>query len=694
MHFTFAYPFIGILASILLAGISAYFLYKSNPLKLPKPWMVYAVMGIRFISLFIVCFLLLGPMIKWVSQRKEKPILAIAIDNSASMVQANDSNFVKNELSKQIETLKSELKENYTVESYTIGASAEKNKALNFSEKSTNLSDALLQISNEHYNLNHSATLLISDGIYNQGSNPAYALEKGTAPVYTIALGDSTQHKDALIGKARFNPTIFVGNDFEIEIDCKAFYCNNEALQITLSEGNETLQRGIILAKGNNYFGTQKFLLTNAKEGIHNYQIRIKPLFKENNLINNNISIQVNVLKSKQKIVLLYQTPHPDISAITRSIEANVNYELQSFLFSEYQEQSSNEASLFILHQLPGINGEACKLIEKLQQKNIPVFYILGKQTGLNYLNANGTLRITGPRQNYNEAQAWLNQQFNLFQLEEKLSNTLQKFAPLITPFGNYQIPSNANTLLFQQIGYVKTNTPLLFFSNSKGTNEVYLCGEGLWRWRLQDFLMNQNTQASETLLNKIIQWASGKNDRTKFRVYPSKKIVDENEAISFDAERYNDLFEMINKDDISLILKNKNGKNFPYQFSKTQNAYHLNVGTLPAGEYSYEASVNGQSSFGKRTGIIHVKELQTEAIETRSNPSILRAIASETGGQFFQINQLEDLKNLLLKSELSKTVIYNDEELLDLIKQKWLFFTIILFLSLEWFIRKWNGFI
>lgn len=656
--------------------------------------MVYSVMAIRFLTIFTVCFLLLGPMFKWVSQRKEKPILAIAIDNSSSMLQASDSSFIRNNLRKEITKLSEALNEQYSIETYAIGTSAEKNKEITFTEKSTNLSDALLQISNDHYNLNHSATLLISDGIYNEGSNPAYALNKGAAPVFTIVAGDSTQHKDALIGKARYNPSIFVGNDFEIQIDCKAFYCNNENLQFTLSEGNETLQKGTIIAKGNNYFGTQKFILSNAKEGIHTYQIKINSLQKEVNLVNNKITIQVNVLKSKQKIVLLYQTPHPDISAITRTLEANTNYELQSYLYTDYKDEGINDASLFILHQLPGNNGEANKLVETLQQKNMPLVYILGKQTGLNYINNQGTLRIIGPNQNYNEAQAWVNQQFSLFQLDENAISNIQKFSPLITPFGNYQIPGNANTLLYQQIGYVKTNTPLLFFSNSIGTNEVYLCGEGFWRWRLQDFLLNQNTHVSETILNKIVQWASGKSDRTKFRVEPNKKIIDENESLTFTAELYNDLFEMINKDEISLVLKNNTGKVFPYQFSKSQNAYQLNIGTLDAGEYTYEASVNGQSSYGKRTGKIHIKELQTEALETRANPVNLRAIASETGGQFFQMNQFEIVKNALLKSDFNKTVVYKEEELIDLIKQKWLFACIILFLSTEWFIRKWNGFI
>lgn len=656
--------------------------------------MEWGVMGLRFVSIFLICFLLLEPMFKWVTQRKEKPIISIAIDNSESMVQNADSAYVRKQLKDDITALSKKLEDKFRIETYTFGQKTEANNELTFSEKLSNISDALESINNQNYNLNHAATLLISDGIYNQGSNPIYALPKGAAPVYSLGLGDTTQRRDALIAQVRHNTTAFVGNDFELNIDCKAYYCANENLNLTVSEGSEVLFSGKMPVQNNSFFGSQKVVIRGAKEGIHTYKIAIAPLTKEANNANNSRYIQVNVLRSKQKLVLLYLAPHPDVASIIRSLENNPNYELKAYELAEYKDENLNDASMFILHQIPGLRGEGNKMLQRLQTANMPLFIITGKQSGLTYLGNAGALRINGIAQNFNEAQASVNQNFPLFDIGEELTQSVQKFAPLISPYGTYQVPADAHVLFYQQIGYVKTTSPLLFFCNNKGSNQTYLCGEGFWRWRLQDFVLNQNQNQTQALMGKIIQWTSGKTDRSKFRVNPGKKFYDENEAIRFEAELFNDLYELMNKPDISLNLKNAEKKTYTYQFSKTDKSYSIDLGNLPAGEYTYEATVNGMQSYGTKTGTLHVKALQTEALQTCANHGVLRATASETGGNFYLRTQLDQLEKDLLENQNMQTVVYEQEEMKDLLDQKWLFFLILALLTLEWLVRKWNGFI
>jgi hypothetical protein len=693
MHFNIAYSFFWFLASLLLASGAAYVLYRNNPLKFEHKGMRYGIGILRFLTLLLLCLLLMEPLIKWMSQKKEKPILVLAIDNSESMRMNKDS-VLSLQIPSKIEALKEALADRFLVQTYTLGEQTKPNEELNFSEKLSNLSEPIDQIYNDKYQLNLAGIVLVSDGIYNQGSNPIYAWKKGEAPIFTVGYGDTTQRKDALIGKVNYNPSVFAGNDFEIDIDLKAFFCANEKMQYSVSEENNTFFKAQIPVIGNRYFGTQKIKISKAKEGIHIYQIRIAPLPGENNIRNNSVQIQVNVVRSKQKIVLIYNNPHPDITALRQNLESQTNYELQLSALSDYNYEGINEATMFILHQIPGVRGEGLKLVQQIQNKNIPCFFITGRQTGFPYLSNLGTLKIAGPSQNFNEAQAFVNPQFSLFQLDENLSNTLQKFAPLFTPYGNYQIPADAQVLLYQQLGYVKTTAPLLFFTRNNGANQAYLCGEGFWRWRLQDFAFNQNQLQTQVFISKIIQWVAGKNDKSKFRVNPTRKFYDENEAISFEAELFNDLYELVNESEISLNLKDKNGKSYPYQFTKTDKAYQLEIGNLNPGIYSYEASVNGKQNLGTRTGKISVKALETEALELRANHQLLRNLAIESGAQFYQANEWDKLQNALLANENMKTVVYETEENKELLNQKWIFFLLIGLLSLEWFIRKWNGFI
>jgi len=654
MHFNIAYPFVWFLVGLLLAGGASYVLYKNNPLNFSKPWMNRAIMALRFLLLWIICLLLLQPMIKWLSHQTEKPILVIAIDNSESMVLGKDSAAFRKSFSQQLQQFTEKVSEQFLVKTYTLGSN-------------TN----------------------------NRGTDPSNVWPKGKL-LHVMGYGDSTIKKDVVLQKVRSNNIVFAGNDFEVWADVKSFLYPGESLDISIRENETLLGNNKLQSTGNAYFGSTRFVVSGAKEGLHTYTLSVKPLAGESNTQNNSLHIQVNELKAKkakQKIVLLYQTPHPDIAAIKNSLLSNGSYELLVKNLADYRDEGIQDAALFILHQIPGQRGEGVRLIDRLQKNNMPVIHIVGRQSGLSYLSATGLLKINGSAQNANESQGWLNENFNLFQVNKDFQENIQKFSPLYTPYGNYQIPTDAQVLLFQQIGYVKTKNPLLFFCTQKGINYSVLTGEGFWRWRMQDYALNKNQNFSHELFSRIIQWTAGKSDKSKFRVYPSKKFYDENEPISFEAELFNDVYERINTPEISLTLKNKN-KTYPYQFSKTDKAYELPIGSLAPGTYTYEAKVTGRADILPKTGTIYVQALQTEALLTRANFNLLRNLASEANGNFYTEKDWEKLGQDLLNNDNLKPVIYETEELKELLNQKWIFFILIGFLSLEWFVRKWNGFI
>ena len=59
-------------------------------------------------------------------------------------------------------------------------------------------------------------------------------------------------------------------------------------------------------------------------------------------------------------------------------------------------------------------------------------------------------------------------------------------FPPLVTAFGEVNFKSEADIALFQRIGRITTEQPLIAASESNGQRVVYLLGEGLWKWRAQ----------------------------------------------------------------------------------------------------------------------------------------------------------------------------------------------------------------
>ncbi len=150
-----------------------------------KPW-IWVLAVVRFLAVSFLAFLLLSPLIRTSINRVEKPIVVLLQDNSQSVkMKKEDSLGYVN----QINSLVKNLSGKYDVKTYSFGSSVTEGLPFSFSEKTTNMSLALDQIANIYTNQNLGAVILASDGIYNEGSNPAYLNEKLHAPVYTIGPG-------------------------------------------------------------------------------------------------------------------------------------------------------------------------------------------------------------------------------------------------------------------------------------------------------------------------------------------------------------------------------------------------------------------------------------------------------------------------------------------------------------------------
>lgn len=217
------------------------------------------------------------------------------------------------------------------------------------------------------------------------------------------------------------------------------------------------------------------------------------------------------------------------------------------------------------------------------------------------------------------------------------------------------------------------------------------LCGEGIWRWKIGDYSLNDNFNVYTEWLLKTIQNLSIKENRTHFRLI-NKNNFAENELVTFDAEVFNDNYELINTPDVNITLSNRNNKAFPYLFSKTEKGYTLNAGYLPSGQYRYKASVNVGGKLYNASGELSVTALQAEQTETVADHQLLYALAQKSGGEMFYPSQLSELTKKLLAREDIKTITYSHYKLRDLVDWKLIFYLLLGLLTFEWFLRKRSG--
>ena len=683
INITTGYPlWFSIFCVLLGAAYSFILYYKEEKFSDVASWLFRTIAIFRFLLVSILAFLLLSPFIKTIFNKVEKPIIIIAQDNSSSILLNKDSIFYKNEYLDQLKTLKSSLEENYVVKTYTFGENLEEGSKIDFSKKISNLSNAFDELNNKFYNRNVGALILASDGIFNQGSNPIFN-SSIDFPIYTIALGDTSIQRDIILKEALHNKLTFLGNQFPIEIAAEAFQCSNQNAQLTITHnGNELFSKKYDINM--DLFTINEKVLFDAEEvGVQHYRISLSTIKGEISYVNNVKDIYIEVLDGRQNILILSNAPHPDVKALRLGIESNENYNVTNLLISEF-EGNTAPFSLVIIHQ---ISNNISPSLKKLIESDISTLYILGNQTAISKFNRlNLGLIIANSRNNFNEILPSVTNNFPLFTLSENTLKNINLMPPVIGPFGAYQLKTNGYVLINQKIGNVETENPLLVFFQNNEKKSAIFAAEGIWKWRMQDFLKNKNHIAFNELINKTIQFLSVKEDKSKFRIV-TKNNYSENEEINFTAELYNDSYELVNKPEIKIDLFEENGGHFNFIFNRTSSSYMLNAGILPSGYYTYKAKVKFGIKDYVETGKFQIKPLLLEANNTIANHQLLQNIAQKFAGKLFYPEQMEGISKAINTHNDIASIIYEEQDLKEFISLKWIFFVLLTLISVEWFL-------
>lgn len=682
-----------VLACLALGGLYAWFLYR-QPTNLHNTWR-YLLSIFRVIVVTLIALLLLSPLIKSVATHPQKPLILVAQDNSASIKLFKPAGFNPDQFITQLSDLKKALGNGYDVREFNFSNQLKDSLSNAFSGKQTDISAVFNSLNERFSNQNIGAVVLATDGLYNKGSSPQYNAGNLKTSIYTIALGDTIPKRDLLIANVNYNKTAFLGNDFEVEILAEAYQSKGESIKLNIAEDGSPVFSQSIPVTANNFRKTITARLHADKKGIHKFTFGIQPVANEISATNNTETVYIEVLDTRQKILLVYGGPHPDVTAIKQSLESNRNYEVKATLLSKLETSTLNTYSVAILYQLPATVSSTLPptLLSQLKQLKIPVWYMVGAQSDVFQTNAvQKIVRITAGRQDVQEVFAVSNPDFSLFTITDSTRRALASLPPLSAPFGNYSANAPQSVLLKQKIGSIETSYPLLAFGEEDGRREAVLTGEGLWKWRLAEFQAQGNYHAFDELLGQSVQYLTAKNNKTRFRVYPSKNVFDDGEDVLFNAELYNDALELVNASDVNIDLKSKAGKTYSFQFTRNGQSYKLNAGALPTDEYTYSAKTNlGDKTF-TAAGQFIIKPLNAETRQSAADHHLLYTLAHQNGGEMLMPNQIDKLAELIRKNENIKTLVYDDKTYKDLIDEKWLFVLILTLLSAEWFLRKREG--
>ncbi|GGX02472.1 hypothetical protein [Aquimarina muelleri] len=668
-----------IIAAVVIALTIALFQYVYKARNKKKNILFLALL--RFLSLFTLLLLIINPAFKQNTYYIEKPTLVVAIDNSSSIKYLNKDQNVKN-ITSQIRK-NEKLNDRFNIVYYTFSDKLKDSISLTFDKTQTNISKALDEL-DQIYKNTTAPILMITDGNQTYGKDYQFGSSKYKQSVYPVIVGDTISILDTKIEQLNVNRYAYLKNKLPVET-------------ILTYSGKEDINTIFQIKSGTNIVFSQQVLFSEQKKsniinvtlpansvGVNQYMAILTPLDTEKNTINNTKTFAVEVIDQKTNVLLISDIVHPDLGAIKKSIESNERRSVT--IIKPNEKKDFNDYQLIVLYQP---NTRYRQVYEDLNAQKKNHFTITGPKTDwvfLNKIQNKYTQEITRQTEHYLPK---FNNNYGAFLLEDIGFNN---YPPLLGTFGETRLNTSHDPILYKTIGNIETDEVLLTTIEQNGIREAVLFGEGLWRWRAQNYLDTQGFNEFDEFFGKLVQYLASNKRKSRLNTI-AESFYYGNANIAIKAEYFTKNYEFDRRGSLRITLKNKEteaSQTIPMLLKN--NTYDVDLSNLKAGNYEYTVTVLGENI--TRSGDFKILEYNVEQQFLNADVTKLKHVATNTKGKVYYLNQKDAVIKELLEDKRYQAIQKNKENVVSLLDWKYLLILLILLLTIEWFVRKYNGLI
>jgi hypothetical protein len=664
-----------ILSVVIAAGLAYYhYLYKAKN----KSQLNLFLAFLRFLALFSILLLLINPIITSNRLEIQKTPLVVVMDNSSSIPFLKSNKSAKEVYQKLVTN--TDLQEKFNIQSFQFDTEFQPSKSFDFKGKQTN-NNVVAQGLKATFKNKIFPTVLLTDGNQTTGSDYSYSFDTANK-IFPVVLGDTTQVFDLKINQINVNQYAFYKNKFPIEAFIQ--YSGKQPINVnfTISEGKSTLAKQTISLTPDKRTTVVQLVLPANKIGLQVFKAQISSSKEEKNKFNNSKNFAVEVIDQKTNIALISAINHPDIGALKRAIESNVQRKVT--LLKSNTVNALKEYNVVVFYQ-PNSTFKAA--FENAKLLGLNTFIVTGIATDFSFLNQQQNdlqFKMGNQTEDYF---AGYNSQFNLFALE---NIGFESFPPLQNSFGTITSKGNVSILLSSKIRSIDTQSPLLAFTENQAKRTAYLFGENTWKWRAQSFVDHQSFEKYDLFIDKIVQFLASSSTK-KLLVVEHQSFYNSGDKIEFIAQYFNKNYEFDERARLNITVVNTQTKAVTnYDLLKGTNSYKVNLDALPAGKYNFTVTeLNSKERYSN-----HFEILNFDIEKQFVNPDFqkLQQLATQTQGKVYLPNQSADLIQQLLKNENYKAIQKNVISKTPLIDWVWLLVIIAFLLSTEWLVRKYNG--
>lgn len=669
--------FLIILAVIVALGMVVFqYYYKSKK----RGNLGILLSGLRFLALLGLFLLLVNPEFSKKIISLEKPNLVLLVDNSSSIKPYGTG---INEILKSIKENKG-ITDRFNVLEYSFGTSLSRSDSPSFSEKNTNITDAIATL-NHVYVHTTSAIVLLSDGNQTMGEDYGFYGKNQKFPIYPVVIGDTVRYEDLRVDRVNTNRYAFLKNKFPLETYISYEGSGSSESVLSISVDGENKYRQKINFSKSNHTKVINTLLEANSVGAKSIQVTVSPFKNEKNRSNNHKVVAIEVIDEKTDIAIISNMPHPDVGALTRAIESNEQRSVVPYKPTVSMEKLE-KVDLFVLYQP---DASFRPIYDYLNKSKTSFFTITGVHTDWGFLNSIQSGYRVEDNYPIQEIFPVRNPTFSKFDISEF---SWEGYPPLESNAGPIGVSGEKDILLSMRIKGKDMGSPLLCILDGENSKEAVLFGENLWKWRMQSYRDHQNFKDFDGFIGKLILYLSENKSKERLNV-DYKAVYESSNGAKISATYFDETFVFDENVNISTKLMSKENdmsKEIPMLLKG--NYYEADISDLPPGQYSFTVTVEEENR--SKSGSFSILDFDVEQQFQSSDYKKLGALAYESSGELYYPSNIGSFVKNVTNDDRFRPIERSQENIVSLIDFRVILLIIVASLILEWFIRKYNGLI
>jgi len=682
----------------------------------------------------VLLLMLWHPALSVATLRPQQNIVAVVVDDSASMAQPDEAGGATRRaaaVSVLNSGLLNSLKDKFQVRLYRLGDHLDrfdKLDQLTSSIPATHIGEGLKQVIADAASLPIGAVVLASDGADNSGGvdlETISEIRRQRIPIHTIGFGKEQATRDVEISDVQVPARALPDSRLSAVVSFHQSGYAGEKAKLTVKEGKKILAQQMVTLKKDGQEQSETLLFNAGTAGVKSVETSIEPLAGEENVKNNLVTRLVNVDARKPRILYLEGEPRWEFKFLRRAVEEDRTIDLVTILRTTqnkiYRQGIANPDELkdgfpTKVEELFAFDGIILGSVDAPYltpgQQTLIKDFVDRRGGGVLFLGGRDALADGGWKQSADvellptilpdrkdtfvrvgatvELTA-AGRDSLITRLEEDPAKNVERWKKL--PYVmNFQYPGPPKPGAVVLVNAIPASggapLPLLITQNfGRGRTAIFATG-GSWRWQM---LQPVADRSHEMFYQQLLRWLVSDTPR-KVTTSTPKQLISDDSHVSLRAEVRDRTYLPASDAKAEAHILGPDGVAESIEMRPDPieaGVYNADWTTPKPGSYLVEVvAARGSEELGRDTMTFRREDGVAENFHVQQNRELLEKLSSETGGRYYTPQDAAKLGKDISYSDAGITV----RETRDLWDMPIIFLALLGLRSAEWLLRrKWG---